>query len=102
MKEASIDASFEKQDIKSQPITEDQLEEMKALSGSYDTLFSRKARKYKELGLKDQHLEESDYKRYILEEYTFLKRPVVIIEEEIFIGNSPEIVDALKSEVAKN
>src|SRR5690625_7958815 len=70
---------FEIQNIKTESITESQLEAMKALAGSYEALFSRRARKYKELGLKDQTLTEDDYKNYILNDYTFLKRPVIKI-----------------------
>ena len=42
------------QDIKTEKITEDQIDEMKKLSGSYESLFSRRAMKYKSLGLKDK------------------------------------------------
>lgn len=79
---------FDFQDIKFDFITENQLAEMKNMAGSYEALFSKIARKYKELGLKDKSLTELDFKSLILEEYTFLKRPVIIIEENIFIGNS--------------
>lgn len=99
MKEVGVDDSFEMQDIKTEKITADQLEEMKSLAGSYESLFSRVARKYKELSLKDKNLSEQDYKNYILNEYTFLKRPVFIIDKQIFIGNSKKIVEALKSEL---
>ena len=61
------------QDIKTDKITNAQLEEMKNLAGSYEALFSRIARKYKELDLASKSLKELDYKNYILEEYTFLK-----------------------------
>ena len=61
---------------------------MKKLSGSYESLFSRRALKYKALGLKDKVLTEEDYKNYILEEYTFLKRPVILFEGQIFVGNA--------------
>src|SRR4051812_45352735 len=74
-------------DIKFEKITPAQLEEMKRMAGSYETLFSRRALKYKELGLKDKKLEEKDYRNFILEEYPFLKRPVVIIDEKIFVGS---------------
>ncbi len=85
----TIDLSaFTLQDIKTEAITEEQLDEMKELSGSYEALFSKTARMYKELNLKNQQLEEADYRRYILDTYTFLKRPVVCIGENIFIGNS--------------
>lgn len=86
---------FEKQDIKTEPITADQLEQMHKLAGSYESLFSKVARKYRGLGLHEKSLSESDLKNYILEEYTFLKRPVFIINDQIFIGNSKKNVATL-------
>ena len=85
------------QDIKSEQISEAQLEEMKNLAGSYQALFSRRAKKYKEMGLKDQVLDETDYKRYILSDYTFLQRPVIISDNEIFIGSGKKNLLALES-----
>ncbi|MGB1247388.1 MAG: arsenate reductase family protein, partial [Chitinophagales bacterium] len=70
------------QNIKVEKITAEQLEEMKALSGSFESLFSRKAMKYRSMGLNEMDLTEEDYRTYILDEYTFLKRPVFIIENE--------------------
>jgi arsenate reductase len=90
---------FDMQDIKTDKITPAQLDEMKQLSGSYENLFSRRAIKYKELGLKDQPLGEADYRRLILEEYTFLKRPVVLIGKDIFIGSDKSNVAALNNAV---
>lgn len=84
------------QDIKSEPITETQLEELHKLSGSYEALFSKRAQLYKTLGLKDQNLTEKDFKKHILEHYTFLSRPVIIYNDQIFIGNSPKTVEAAK------
>ena len=86
---------FTLQEIKSDPITVNQLEEMKDLAGSYESLFSRRAKKYKAMDLKNEALTEKDYKQLILEEYTFLKRPVIIIEDEIFIGNSKKTIDLM-------
>jgi len=90
---------FDMQDIKFEKITAEQLDEMKKMAGSYEALFSRRALKYKELKLKDKKLEEKDYRDYILEEYTFLKRPVVIINEKIFAGSEKKTVEALKKAV---
>ncbi len=84
------------QDIKFEKITPDQLDEMKKMIGSYEALFSRRALKYKELGLKDKKLGERDFRKYILDEYTFLKRPVVIINDKIFAGSEKKTVEALK------
>lgn len=85
---------FELQDIKTEPITPAQLDEMKKLAGSYEALFSKIAMKYRSMGLNEMELSEKDYRKYILEEYTFLKRPVMIIGNEIFIGNSKKVVTA--------
>lgn len=80
------------QDIKEVPITVKQLEEMHALTKNYEVLFSKKAKLYKEMGLKDEVLSEADFKRYILEHYTFLARPVIVVDQNIFVGNSPKTV----------
>ena len=76
------------QDIKTEKITPAQIDEMKTLSGSYESLFSRVALKYRKLGLNNLKLTAKDYRKYILEEYTFLKRPVILVNDKIFIGNA--------------
>ncbi len=88
--------SFTLQDIKTEPITPAQLDGMKKLAGSYEALFSRIALKYRSLGLNNNKaLTEKDYRKYILQEYTFLKRPVMVVGNEIFIGNAPKVVKAM-------
>jgi arsenate reductase (glutaredoxin) len=100
IKETGIDKKgFQMQDIKFEKITPAQLDEMKQKAGSYEALFSRRALKYKELGLKDKLLTEKDYRQYILDEYTFLKRPVVLINKDIFIGSEKKTIEALKKAV---
>jgi arsenate reductase len=91
----------ELQDIKTSAITEEQLTEMHALAGSYEALFSRRALKYRELGLNEKTLSEKEYKKYILQEYTFLKRPVMVFNDQIFIGNAPKTVAAAKAFLQK-
>ena len=92
---------FQLQDIKEQQITVKQLEEMYKLAGSYEKLFSKRAKLYKEMGLKDEKLTENDFKRYIIEHYTFFARPVVIYNEDIFVGNSPKTIEAMLQKVNK-
>lgn len=76
------------QEIKTQPITVKQLDELHDLTGDYEVLFSRRAKKYKQMDLKNQDLTEKDYRQFILDEYTFLKRPVIINEKEVYIGST--------------
>ena len=86
----------EAQEIRSEKITASQLEEMAKLSGTYEALFSKRSIKYRTMELKNKILDEADYKQLILAEDTFLKRPVFIVEDEIFIGNSKAVIQALK------
>jgi arsenate reductase (glutaredoxin) len=100
IKENKLDKKgFVLQDIKTEKITATQLDEMNKTPGSYEALFSRRALKYKSLGLKDMTLAEKDYRKYILEEYTFLKRPVIIIDNKIFIGSEKKNLEALKKAI---
>jgi arsenate reductase len=77
-------------DIKQDPLTAEELEEMYQLSGSYEALFSKKAQLYKSMNLKDKSLTEEDYKNYILEHYTFLSRPVFVIENGVYVGGTQQ------------
>ena len=99
IKELNLPLGFVFQDIKTEQITVKQLEDMHALSGSYENLFSKRSKLYKEMGLKNQNLTERDFKYYILEHYTFLSRPVFIIDDAIFIGNSKKNIEALKVKI---
>ncbi|MCH3881227.1 MULTISPECIES: arsenate reductase family protein [Tenacibaculum] len=98
LKEVNIEG-FEKQEIKANPVNVAQLEEMRKLTDSYESLFNKRAKMYKAMDLKSQTLLEKDYRQFILDEYTFLKRPVFIVENEIFIGNSKKVVEALKERI---
>ncbi len=99
IKELNLDNSFEFQDIKSNKITTEQIEQMEKMSGSYESLFSKRAMKYKSMGLKDKSLSENDIKNLIVEEYTFLKRPVIILNDKIFVGNSKKVIETLANEL---
>jgi arsenate reductase len=94
-------ASAQVQDIKKTRITGEQLDEMRALAGSYEALFSRKSQKYRPMGLHERALGEEDYRQLILEEYSFLKRPVVIAGKQIFVGNAEKTVEAAVQTIQK-
>jgi len=89
-------SDFILQEIKTAPITVKQLDEVFALTKSYEVLFSRRAKKYKQMDLKNQELAEKDFRQLILDEYTFLKRPVIINDSEVYVGNTKKRVDIFK------
>ena len=83
------------QDIKKEKITPAQLDELKKLAGSYEALFSRRSQQYKAGKLNEKKLTERDYRHLILEEYTFLKRPVIVSGKEIFCGSDKKTVQEI-------
>ncbi len=87
---------FEFQEIKEKPISVSQLEEMRKRTSSFENIFSKRAKKYKEMGLKDMELTEEDYKYYLLDHYTFLKRPVIIVDKHLFAGSNKKQLEELK------
>lgn len=94
---AQFDLSdWELREIKKEPITKEELEEMHKQTKSYEALFSKKSTQIKLRGLDVKSLKEKDFKELILDHYTFLKRPVFITDKEIFVGNDKKNVDALK------
>ena len=102
LRELDAEQHFVLQDIKTEPITPAQLDEMKSLCGSYEALFSRRSRQYTAMGLKDKVLTEADYRKLILQDYTFLKRPVILLDGKIYIGNDATTVAAVKAKLLKN
>jgi arsenate reductase-like glutaredoxin family protein len=92
---------FEFRDIREKNIEPEMLDTLAAKAGSYEALFSKRALKYKELGLNTKKLTEKDYRKWILAEDTFLKRPVIIADDELFIGNAASEVARAKSWITK-
>ncbi|WP_226064290.1 arsenate reductase family protein [Kaistella polysaccharea] len=80
-------SDWELREIKSLPVTEEELDEMYMKSKSYETLFSRRSTQIKARNINVKSLKEIDFKKLILEHYSFLKRPVFLTDSEIFIGN---------------
>ena len=94
LKEINPGPDVELQNIKEQNIDEETLDFLKEKAGSYEALFTKKAMKYRSMGLNEMELTEADYKKYMLQEYTFLKRPFMINDDEVFIGNTKNVVKA--------
>lgn len=82
-------------EIKKDPVTEVELDEMHKLSGSYESLFSKKSTQIKQLGINVKDLTEPDLRRLILQHYSFLKRPVFVYNGQIFAGNDKQTVAQL-------
>ena len=88
LRELAAPEETEFQDIKENPLQAEELEELRKRAGSYEALFSKRARLYKERNLKERTLSETDFRDLLLDHYTFLKRPVVVVDHQVFIGNA--------------
>lgn len=97
LSEVELPAEYKLVDVKSNPISAEDLAKMYALEGTYETLFNKRAQLYKQRDLKSKNLSEEDYKNLLLEHYTFLKRPVFLFQDQIFVGNAKKNLQELKS-----
>lgn len=93
---APLDLSgWELREIKSEPVTKEELEEMYNKTKSYEALFSKKSMQIKERGIDITSLKEKDFKKLILDHYSFLKRPVFVTDQEIFAGSDKKNLEKL-------
>ncbi|MBK6667420.1 MAG: arsenate reductase family protein [Saprospiraceae bacterium] len=83
--------------IREQNITKEDLDFMKKQTKSYEALFNKRAQKLKELPENKKPVKDADFKKLILKEYTFLKRPAAIIDNQVIVGNDPKSVQALQA-----
>ncbi len=97
LSEIELPDNHELIDVKKSPISAEDLAAMYRLEGSYEALFNKRAQLYKQRDLKSKSLKEEDFKHLLLEHYTFLKRPVFLFENSVFVGNSKKTVEQLKS-----
>jgi len=100
MSELDLD-KWEKREIKIKGISKEELQEMHNLAGTYEALFSKKSTQIKARNLDVSSLHEDDFKTLILDHYSFMKRPVFIDEDRIFIGNDKKNVELLKEEFGR-
>lgn len=92
IKELNLDDSFKLREIKNNPINSLELNYLYNKTESYEALFNKRAVLFREKKKIQNHFNEQDYQKLILEHYTFLKRPILIIKNKIFIGNSKLVI----------
>jgi arsenate reductase len=93
LKQLNLPSDISLIDIKQTNIDGEALDKIAGMAGSYEQLFSKKAMKYKALGYDKRTLSELEYRQIIVEEYTFLRRPVIVYDDFFSIGNSKEEVN---------
>jgi arsenate reductase len=97
IKELNLGGEVDMREIKSAHLTEEEVDRLADKAGSYEALFSKRARKYRGLGLHEKTLSEKDFRHYLLQDYTFLKRPVLETKDRVIAGNAKRQVEEMKA-----
>jgi len=92
---------FELQNTKTDPVSEEDIDLLRQHVDSYEDLINRRAQLWQKRDLKNQDLSEEDYKNLLLEHYSFIKRPIFIDGDKVFIGNTKNVVEALKAHIGE-
>ncbi len=87
--------NVKKRNIKDEPLSRREIEKLAAMLGGAANLFSRRSNKYRELGLRDKTLSETEMLDLMTEEYTFLKRPILTHGKQAVAGFFEREYDAL-------
>lgn len=82
-------------DLKAQPLERAEIEDLARKVGGVEKLFSKRAMKYRSMGLHEQTLSDDDLLRLMTEEYTFITRPVIVRAARATAGFSAKRVDEL-------
>ena len=77
---------FELRDIKENPLTREEVARLAKMLGGADELFSRRAIKYREMKLNERELSKEEMLDLMADEYTFLKRPVLVYKGRAIAG----------------
>ena len=90
-------SDWQLRELKSENVSEKELQEMYEIAQSYEALFSKKSTQIKARGIDVKSLKEEDFKKLIVEHDSFLKRPVFITDTRIFVGNEKSNLEALRA-----
>jgi arsenate reductase (glutaredoxin) len=83
-------------DLKATPITANDLRTLVTGIGGEEALFSKRAMKYRSMGLHEQVLTPEQLFEHMLTEYTFIKRPVLLTtDNQVIAGFSQKTYNTL-------
>ena len=82
--------------VKEEQVSDKELKELSAGVGGVESLFSKRAMKYRSMGLDKKKLSDDDMLGHMKSEYTFIKRPVIVTSDgKVLAGFSAKQYDAL-------
>jgi arsenate reductase len=81
--------------LKEEPLSQAEVRSLAAKVGGVEKLFSKRAMKYRAMGLHEREVSEDEMVRLMAEEYTFVTRPVIVRTDRATAGFSAKRVDEL-------
>lgn len=82
-------------DLKAQPLQRAEVEDLARKVGGVEKLFSKRAMKYRKMGLHEREVSEDEMAQLMADEYTFITRPVIVHGDRATAGFTPKRLDAL-------
>lgn len=73
-------------DIKENPLSRKEVEDLVKMLGGPAELFSKRAIKYREMKLNEREVPPDEMLDLMTDEYTFLKRPIMVIGDQAAAG----------------
>ena len=101
MKEVGLTPDYILQDLKKEAISDETLTYLLSKFQPME-LVNKRSRKIKELSLNLSNMSNEEIVHYLKEEYSFIKRPIVIDGEHCFVGNGKDVRAALKDHIAQS
>ncbi len=84
------------QDVKQHKATAKQLDFLYNYTNSYEALINKRGRVYAQLKKEGADFTEAIYKQLLEQEYSCLKRPILIWNNKVFLGNSKDTIEQMK------
>ncbi|MEQ9265006.1 MAG: Spx/MgsR family RNA polymerase-binding regulatory protein [Balneolaceae bacterium] len=83
------DIEFEFIDVKKEPLTLEEIQELEFKVG-VDVLVNSRGTTYRNLKIKDQNLDKDELLCVLVENQSMIKRPVLVHEESVLVGYDEE------------
>lgn len=90
--EIEIPDDYEFQDVRKEPLTEEALDYLKELTGSYASFFDKRSKLCREREIDKKSLTEDDYKKLLLEHHSFLRKPIIVANDRVIVGNATKVI----------
>lgn len=88
-------------DLREEPLSLEEVKNLAEKLGGVENLFSRRSVRFRELGLRDKELSENDMLDLMTTEYTFLKRPILVMNNKAIAGFFEKFFDEFVKGVKK-